>query len=297
MTTVDSVKDQGLGGFIRRRPILAFCLWFFPVGWVISFFPIIAEGAWGAELPFQPFAIGMQVWGLVGLLLITRLVDGPDGLRDLARRSFKVVVPLRWYAVVLLALPVPALLLALAFLGPPEASASTWISAIALGFLLQTVITFLTVNFIEEVTWMGFVQARLQQRGVMFAVLVTALLFALQHLALFVGDGGGRLILFPVFFLLVVGFRALQGFVYNHTGSVFIVGLLHAASNGATGGSGFGEFGEGLLPRLYDSDVVGMLHLLSALLVGLVLIAVTRGRLGYPEGRSTGSQLARFDDE
>jgi hypothetical protein len=148
-----------MSGFVRRHPIIAFCLWFFPVGWAISFFPTIAKSAWGADLPFQPFAIGMQVWGLVGLLLITRLVDGPEGLRELWRRCVKVGVPWRWYAIALLSLPVPAVVLALAFFGPPGVSGRTLVSAIVLGFLLQTLITFVTVNFIEEVTWMGFVQA------------------------------------------------------------------------------------------------------------------------------------------
>lgn len=224
----------------------------------------------------------MQIWGLVGVVLITRLVDGREGLRELGRRCVKAAVPPRWYGVALLALPVPAVLLALLFFGPPDASASSLLAAIEYGFLLQTVITFLTVDFIEEITWMGFVQARLQRRGVMLAVLVTALLFALQHLPIFVAGTG--LAFFPIFFLMAIGFRALIGWTYNWTGSLIIVGLLHAAGNGATGGSGFGEFGEGLLRRLYESDFASVLHLVSALVIGLALIALTRGRRGEAAG-------------
>lgn len=165
-------------------------------------------------------------------------------------------VSLRWYAVALLTLPLPAVLLAIAFLGAPEASASSLVSAIVLGLLLQTVISFLTANFVEEITWMGFVQARLQSRGVIVAVVVTALLFALQHLPLFVAEGGPGVPFFPAFFLMAVGFRAIVGSVYNRTESLLIEGLLNAAGNGATGGSGFGEFGEGMLPRLYENDLV-----------------------------------------
>ena len=44
-----------------------------------------------------------------------------------------------------------------------------------------------------------------------------------------------------------------------------------------------GESG-GLLPRLYDSGWVSVLHTLTALVIGLVLIAATRGRLGARAG-------------
>ena len=128
---------------------------------------------------------------------------------------------------------------------------------------------------------MGFLQIRLQDRhGPMKAVLLTAVYFAFQHAALFVLQGSAGFVTFPLFFVIALGFRALLGWTYNSTGSVFIVGLVHAASNAATGGSQlFG--GPGLLPRLYPNDeFASTTHLVAGFIVGIVLTIATRGRLG-----------------
>ena len=127
---------------------------------------------------------------------------------------------------------------------------------------------------------MGFVQARLQaQRGVLFAAVITAVLFALQHLPLFVQNGlmnVAGLVFLAAFIVLAIPFRALTGWLYNRTGSVFLVGLLHAAGDATTSGS----FDTGFLPRLYDNDGISFFHMLAFALIGLVVIAATRARLG-----------------
>ena len=76
---------------------------------------------------------------------------------------------------------------------------------------------------------------------------------------------------------IFIPYRAVMAWVYNRTGSLFLVGLLHAAGNGAAVGSGFGD---PLLRRLYENQSVGSLHLLAAVLIGLAVIAATRARLG-----------------
>ncbi len=69
--------DRTLTGFVRRRPITAFLVWFFTVGQAVAFVPVIAA-AKGIELMAQPFIVAST---LVGLLLpavvITRIVEGP----------------------------------------------------------------------------------------------------------------------------------------------------------------------------------------------------------------------------
>jgi hypothetical protein len=76
-----------------------------------------------------------------------------------------------------------------------------------------------------------------------------------------------------------------MGWAYNRTGSLFLVGVLHAAGNGVGGGSGFGA---GFLPRLYpDQPFVSLMHLLALAVVGLVVIAGTRARLGASRRRPT----------
>jgi hypothetical protein len=81
-------------------------------------------------------------------------------------------------------------------------------------------------------------------------------------------------------FVLVLPFRFLAGWVYNRTANLFIVGLIHGVGNATAGGSGFQD---GLLARLYDgNDISGIAHLVAFFLIGLAVVAGTRGRLGMP---------------
>src|SRR5438477_167949 len=115
--------------------------------------------------------------------------------------------------------------------------------------------------------------------GLLPVVVITAVLFALQHLPLFVQTGlmnVAGLVFLAAFIVLAIPFRALTGWLYNRTGSVFLVGLLHAAGDATTSGS----FDTGFLPRLYDNDGISFFHMLAFALIGLVVIAATRARLG-----------------
>jgi hypothetical protein len=65
----------------------------------------------------------------------------------------------------------------------------------------------------------------------------------------------------------------------NRTGSVFVVGLLHAAGDAAGPGSGFGP---GFLAHLYPGTATaGSIHVVGIALIGLAVLAATRGRLGH----------------
>ena len=288
-TTVLAARPTGVTALIRRRPLTAFFLWFFTVGQVFAFAPVIA--LWnGVEMPLaQLFIVGST---LVGLLLpavvITRVVDGPDAVRQLWRRAFAVGVPLRWYALAFLAAPLVTVALAVLVAGPPAAGASLG-SALVSGVLLQLVLTFVPNNWWEEVAWSGVVQARLQDRhhSALRAALIAGPLFALQHVALAVAAGWTiGAVLMGLLVLVSVPFRFLTGWAYNRTGSLFLVGLVHAMGNAVAGGSGFGS---GALPRLYPDQglLVGLLHLVAFAVVGLVVLAVTRGRLGLRDGETS----------
>jgi membrane protease YdiL (CAAX protease family) len=270
-----------LAGTIRRYPVASFLTWSVPVGQAIAFQPVVAPAWYGADLPTAPFVV---LANLVGLLLpavvVTRVVDGPAGVRALWRRAVRVRVPLRWYGLALVVVPVATTAPAVALLGPPERTGWVLASALVSGLLVQVLLGFLSTNWAEEVAWTGFLQTRLQDRhGPVRAALATGPLFALQHAALAVGNGwlGGMVVLLFIT-ATAVPFRFLQGWVANRTGSLLVVGLVHAAGNATTDGSGFG--GPGLLPRLFPDDGVGPVHLVASAVLGLIVLAATRGRLG-----------------
>jgi uncharacterized protein len=272
-----------LAGLIRRRPITAFLVWFFTVGQALAFAPLYLD----TSVHEQVFIIGSTLIGLLlPVVVITRIVDGAEGLRALRDRTLKVRAPRRLYVVGVLVMPLLAIGLAGALLGAPQVATATILSALGSAFLVSLVVTLLLNNLWEEVAWMGFVQARLQERhGPMRAALVTAPLFGLQHLALIAANDASipALALLLVAFILVnVPFRAFAGWLYNRSGaSLFLVGVVHAASNAVAPGSGFGA---GYLRTLYpaDAELVGVLHILAIALIGLVVMAATRLRLGAP---------------
>jgi uncharacterized protein len=262
---------------VARHPLGAFFAWFFTVGQALAFIPVLVDDL---PIPRQVFILAST---LIGLLLptvvITRIVDGPAGLRALWRRAFRVRMSLGWYAFALLVVPATATAITVVILGPP-ADPSMLGSALAVNLLLPLLLTFVPNNWWEEVAWMGFVQARLQsRRGPLLAAVLTAPLFALQHISLTVGNPFPVAILVLVLLAaLAVPFRFLIGWAYNRTGSLFLAGLVHGVGDAVASGSGFQE---GFLTRLYPGQQLpGLAHLLAFLVIGLIVVALTRGRLG-----------------
>jgi membrane protease YdiL (CAAX protease family) len=271
-----------------RHPVATFLIWFFTVGQALAFAPVVAERAYGTALPTEPFVVAST---LIGLLLptfaITWIVDGPDGVRLLWRRIRTVRVPLGWYAFAIVGVPLATLAATFALYGlPAQVSASAVGAAVVHGLFLQAFVVLVTNNLWEEVAWMGFVQSRLQDRhGPLRAALLTAPLFALQHVSLVVDNSPvAAVIVMTAMTLFAVPFRALVGAAYNATGSLLIVGLIHAMGNGMTGGS---NIAEGFLPRLYNGELIGVMHQLASAVIGVVMIVATRGSLRHqPTQRS-----------
>jgi membrane protease YdiL (CAAX protease family) len=276
-TTRSGNDRRTVGGWIRRYPIVAFVAWFFTVGWAFVFVPAIARSAWGLDLPMQPFIVMSTVFGLLlPALVITHVVDGPDGVRQLLRSALHWRAALSWYLVALVAVPATAMAIAVAMFGPPDAPLSTVAIMVVGGLLLQTAIGAFTNNLWEEVAWMGFVQARLHARhGALMAAALTTPLFTLQHLPLFVDAGAWALAILGLAMLIMFPNRVLLGWVHNRTGSLLLVGLLHASGNAVANGSGWGS---GVLARLYPGQDVSMLHLIAGVVLGLAVIAATRRR-------------------
>jgi hypothetical protein len=109
-------SNPGITGLARRHPLGAFFAWFFPVGQIIAFIPVVAD----APLPQHVYIVGST---LIGLLLptvvITWIVDGPAGVRALWRHAVHIRVTASWYAVALPTVPLLAVTIAAAFLGAP----------------------------------------------------------------------------------------------------------------------------------------------------------------------------------
>lgn len=274
---------------IARRPIAAFMGWFFTVGQAIAFIPVVARAGYDTELNAAPFLITAAFLGLLlPAIAITWITDGSDGVRALRTRALTFRVPARWHVAAVVGVPAVSIAGIAAMSGwPGQIDGATVASAYTLGVLLQLVVVFVTVNWAEEIAWMGFVQARLQGRhGAARAALLTAPMFAFGHISQLVGDS--FIATFSVLVLMIVicvPFRALLAWVYNHTGSLALVGLVHAAANATAAGS---ILGTGLLERLYPGEGQGGVVIPILAVVGLIVLIGTRGRLGLSARRPDG---------
>ena len=178
----------------------------------------------------------MNVLGsAVPAFIVTALVSGKAGVRDLARRSFRWRVPLRWYLISLLA-PLLILMIAVAILcgfAPLRALAQNWLLLFA-AFLPALAIMIVLNNVAEEIGWTGFVFARFQDRhGPLRAALLTTVFFWLFHVPSFYVETRSwatTTLALGVFLLPHLGSRLITGWLYNSAGSsVLIAGCsIHA---------------------------------------------------------------------
>ena len=95
MTMTVEVRPAGVVAFIRRRPLTSFFLWLFTVGQAFAFAPVVVLWTTGVQLPYwQVFVLGSTLVGmLLPAVVIIRIVDGPEAVRELWRRAFAVGVP------------------------------------------------------------------------------------------------------------------------------------------------------------------------------------------------------------
>jgi membrane protease YdiL (CAAX protease family) len=213
-------------------------------------------------------------------------MSGKAGVRDLVHRSLRWRVGIRWYLIALLGVPVASVLCASALFGlaPLEALLEKWrlLFTVVLPKLVLLIVFF---NWAEEVGWMGFLQARLQERhGPLKASVIVTLPFALYHLPAWMVEFELGLAQFPLALLLtgIFGISQLFGrviimWLYNNTYySVLLVGMFHSSFNVTT--STFDSF----IPR-----EMSFLLAVGVVAVAAVLIVVfTRGCLSYEPDRT-----------
>jgi membrane protease YdiL (CAAX protease family) len=277
---------------LRRYPLLSYFLIAFAFSWA---YELIVWGILHAPTGLPWGALLNLVMTLVGpalaAFLMTAVTQGRVGIVQLLRRFVLWRVGIAWY---LLVLPGVLVLMLLPYLFLPGAFSAFRLSALSspgfwLPFLIVYVVVFIAGGPLgEEPGWRGFALPRLQQRaGPLVGTLLLGVLWSLWHLPLYLfipgynGAGTGLLgILGPFveFVIMVMAMAYVFTWVFNNTcGSLLLAILLHASINTASI----------MLPYLFRSlpQTGSLLFGLSQSLVWVVLavliIAVTRGRLSY----------------
>lgn len=247
-------------GLIKRHPVLAYYVLTFAISWGGLLLVIIAGGS---SIPATveefkrliPFAIPFMLLGpSVAGMVMTGLVDGRAGLRDVFARIVNWRVHVGWYAVALLTAPLvfTVVLFALSRTSP-DFLPGILTTGDKATFVLTGLAAALMVGFFEELGWMGFAVPRLRLRySVLTTGLIAGVLWGAWHVLgndLWGGPTGGggapytAELPLPVFltatgFALLVGqlpaFRVLMVWVYDRTGSLLVAMLMHASLDAAT---------------------------------------------------------------
>ena len=258
---------------------------------VAAFLVICYAVNWAAAVPWfrtrtDILPLDLPMWGSLGTIfgvalaafLVIAATDGRAGVRDLARRSLRWRVGVRWYLVALFGLPMAVLAGATALFGaaPLNALADKWQLLFTVG--LPTLLLQLALfNLPEEIGWTGFLQAGLQDRhGPLKASLIVTAPFALFHLPdLFVQLGlASALVFLPVLAIAHLFSRVVIMWLYNTTGrSVLLVGLFHASFNATVAG------GREFIPGPAGTALVIATGVI--VLAAVALVVATRRRLAY----------------
>src|SRR5690348_1626622 len=275
---------------VREHPLAAFLIILYPVSWVLFLPALLGTEGFGVisvDIPAQAGILLVTIFGLTGVaFMVTRITDGKSGTKSLRRHYYQFKAAPQWYVLALLGAPLLLLCVGLAIHGSSTFTPIAHNAAqIPTAYLVNVVLIAVLISVWEEGAWLGFVTARLQVRlGPLWASVLVAPLFGFLHFPLFFVTGGlidnarphGLEVIEYAFYLLVffsVPVRILMTWVYNSTrGSLPVVALLHASIDTTASGA--------VLVAFYPA-VDGRLLYVGIAIVALVVVAATRGRLGY----------------
>jgi uncharacterized protein len=301
-TSIQSTaSSKSLRQVLRRHPLF----WYFFLAYAFSWIIILPYvlSVWGFLPGNYLLGYSLKQWvgpALAGIVM-TSVMEGKAGLRSFRRRWWQWRAGWQWYLFILLG--VPALLLLGIALLPGGLSNFQGLPPRFLGtYVVYFVIVFIGVGLPEEIGWRGFALPRMQTRyGPLAGTLMLGVLWTFWHLLFFftpVHGGGPGTSLADVmknvflFFLMVVALSILFTWVYNHTrGSVFIAGLLHAAIDTPQTVWVPLFLSVGAFNSTSGEAVLNLALLIPFGVLALLIVVLTRGRLGYQPEQEPSREL------
>jgi membrane protease YdiL (CAAX protease family) len=310
--TTRTATSSPLKRLIKAHPLVAYFVMAFAFMWIPVLPLALSRNAGVGLLPYdlpdalQNVLLILTVFSgpTLAAMSVTGVTEGRAGVKQLLKRIVQWRIGLRWYLVALLIMPSIWLLAYTVVVGLPllAGAISHW-SLLVTTFLPLVAFGMIIPAIDEEPGWRGFALPRLQQRyGPLVASAILGTLHGLWHIpAVFTALYGPLPFADLLPFILTAALATfLYTWVYNRArGSILIAMLMHAASNAASGWLTTLLEETHLAPP--ESGWLGYLvahQWLNVIAFGtaaLILIVVTRGRLGYQasqdaQGFSNGDQ-------
>ncbi|MCX6050308.1 MAG: CPBP family intramembrane metalloprotease [Chloroflexi bacterium] len=281
-----SVAGLGIANWIRRHSLIAYFVLAYVLTWTTTLPLVLSQrGLRMVNLPegllLALLLLATYIGPLPSALIVTYIVEGKAGVKQLLRRMVQWRVGIGWYLLILIGYPLVFLLGASAYMGitPLTALLQKW-PLLLTSYLPAALIGILYPSLGEEPGWRGFALPRLQQQhGPLIGSLILGALHGFWHLPAYFLPGfilPGRFdpVAFAANTCAIIVMTVIWTWLFNHgQASVFLIMLVHGVSNANSG----------LFPQLiptggpedqwFSFKVMGV--------VALLLIIFTRGKLGY----------------
>jgi membrane protease YdiL (CAAX protease family) len=289
MTTAPAQPASAHQGLLARHPLVSFFVMAYAFSWLVWTPWVLGED--GAGL--LPIKLSDATSGLLNAaailagptlaaFIMTGTTEGRAGVRRLLGRYVLWRVGIQWYLFALIGIPLIMLLGTVVVSGDLPNLGALGGPSYVLSYLAFFVLVFILGGpLLEEPGWRGFALPRLERlHGPLVGTLILGVLWALWHLPEFLvpswaaSSGGGGILGITQFVVITITFAIVITWVFNNTqASLLLVMLVHASID--TFGSALGE----IFPAPAASSTLPLLIGFGA--VAVVLVALTRGRLGY----------------
>ncbi|TMD12077.1 MAG: CPBP family intramembrane metalloprotease [Chloroflexi bacterium] len=262
---------------LRRQPLLWYFVLAFAWTWAFVIVFLILFPLPDILVRTTPGDFGP----LIAAIVMSGIVAGRPGVKSLFRRMVQWRVGLLWYAFALIGIPLLYIASIAAVPGALGSFKAPELSTVLTYPVFYIVLLAIGGPLTEEPGWRGFALPRLQQRwGPLVGTVILGLMWAAWHLPNYFRpdwaavNGGFSISGIAVFAIVAVSMSVIITWAFNHTrGSILIAILIHASLNFSQGLTG------DLFPAAKNNEVGPVVALI---VLALVLLVATRGRLGYP---------------
>jgi membrane protease YdiL (CAAX protease family) len=226
--------------FIKKHAVLTYFVLTLIFTWGCMAIAVYPGGFPITDEQFERTGVLVYMAMLIGpsgaSLLLTGLLDGRAGFRELFSRLFKWRVDARWYAVAVLTAPImiTTILLGLSLLSS-EFQPAIFTSAERSALVVSSIAAGLAVGLFEELGWTGFAVSRLNRRyGVLNTGLIVGFVWGVWHFPPFWKSDTFSttiplVLLLGQLFSWLPPYRILMVWVYDRTESLLVSVLMHAS--------------------------------------------------------------------
>lgn len=277
-------KDNKLVSIIKKYPILSFFIlsylgsW---IGWSPWWLSESGIGLLPYELPIGVIAginqIGLFAGPFTAAFLVTRIVEGRDGLKKFQKRIFQWRASPAAYLMAFLLIPVCILV---GYFLMQRATLSPEIGAATIGTLFFTYFVYLAGGPLqEEPGWRGFALPRLQKKtNPVCAALILGIVHCFWHAPLFLTEewdtARQNISQLLAYLVLIVSLSFVMSWVANRArGNIMLSIFAHNGVNWALFATVTLASGAAISTNWPAATGISIL--------ALAIVVFTRGRLGY----------------